>query len=258
MLPNREGRFQALISDVAVIENGKPPKCCVALTYNIVTERTADGWTDVEKEGMSIVGYHYIEKSDGSINDYTVNNFKDVFMWDGKNLDHLLTLKGERSGEGAQVQITLAWEEYEGKRRLRVQFLNKSDAEGGQVKHDPDAMKRAQSRLGSKLRALSGGSSVPATKAAAPAASTPPQVSAPVVTTPAPQEGFPWESSSADACWSEFTKKFSTLPTAIQGKGWNELIQRVHVGCTDINTLTPEQWGEVWAEMNKPGFKIAV
>lgn len=248
MLPNREGRFKAVIADVAITENGKPPKCCVAFTFNLVNEKTADGWTDIEREGMSIVGYFYIEKNDGSINEYTINNFKEVLLWDGKSIEHLTTVKE------AEVQVELVWEDYEGKRRLRVKYMNSADAEGGQVKHDPDAMKRAQSRLGSKLRALSGGSAVPATKPA-PAPSTPPQVSAPVST---PQEGFPWESSSADACWSDFTKKFPNLPQASLGKGWNDLIQRAHPGCTDINTLTPEQWGEVWAEMNKPDFKVAV
>lgn len=245
MLPNREGRFKAVIADVAITENGKPPKCCVAFTFNLVNEKTADGWVDVEREGMSIVGYFYIEKNDGSINEYTINNFKEVLLWDGKSIEHLTTVKE------AEVQVELAWEEYQGKRSIRVKYMNSADAEGGQVKHDPDAMKRAQSRLGSKLRALSGGTSVPAAKPA-------PTTSVPPASSPAPQEGFPWESSSADACWSEFTKKFSTLPQAIQGKGWNYLIQRVHPGCTDINTLTPEQWGEVWAEMNKPDFKVAV
>lgn len=252
MLPNREGRFRAVIADVGITESGKPPKCCVVFTFNLVSEHTADGWTDCESEGMSIPGYFYIEKSDGSINEYTVNNFKEVLLWDGKKIGHLTTVKG------AEVQVSLQWEEYQGKRSIRVKYMNSADAEGGAVKHDPEAVKRAEARLGSKLRALSGGAPVAATKpaqtASTPAPSTPPQVSAPATA----DGGFPWESSSADACWSEFEKKFSTLPQAVKGKGWNDLIQRTHPGCTDINTLSPEQWGEVWAEMNKPDFRVAV
>lgn len=243
MLPNRDGRFLATIAEVGINESGKPPKLCVVLTFNLSQEKTADGWKNIESEGMSIPGYFYLEKNDGSLNDKTIDNFKEVLMWDGKTIEKLTQAKE------ALVQVTLGWDEYEGKRRIRVQWLNKSDSEPG-VKHDPDAVKRAQSRLGAKLRAYSGGSAVPATTPPA----TPPQVAAPA----ASSDGFPWEASSADACWSEFTKKFPNLPQAAIGKGWNDLIQRTHPGCADINTLTPEQWGEVWAEMNKPDFKAAV
>lgn len=243
MLPNREGRFRAVIEDVGISESGKPPKLCVALGFSLTSELTAQGWRDVTAENMAITGYFYLELNDGSINTFTVDQFKSALRWSGRDIQHLITAKG------IELQITLQNETYEGKTRLRVKYLNPFDYEGGGVKHDEDAMKRAQNRLGAKLRALSGGTSVPTVKV------TPP----PTVKTPEPS-GFPWENreSTADECWSKLQSLYPTLPTEKQGAAWSALIASVLPGVTDISFVTPEQWGAVLNELERPDFKAVV
>lgn len=244
MLPNREGRFRATIDDVGISESGKPPKLCVAFQFGLTSELTADGWRDVTSEHMAITGYFYLELNDGSINKITVDQFKTALLWSGRDIQHLTTVKG------AEVQITIQNETYEGKTRLKVKYLNPFDYEGGVIKHDEDALKRAQNRLGAKLRALSGGTSVPAVK------STPPAT----VKKSTEPSGFPWENrtSTADECWQKLQSMYSDLSAEQHGSMWTNLITEFFPGIEDISVIKPAQWGAVLNKLEEPGFRAAV
>jgi len=87
------------------------------------------------------------------------------------------------------------FEEYEGKLRYKVGFINPYDYEGGGgvVRSDAQGVKKLQSRLGTKLRALSGGSNVAPPKPAAPAPPAPPAAPAAVT------EAQAWEMFYAKA-----------------------------------------------------------
>ena len=242
MQATREGRFKAVIGDVGISE--KNSMCSVAMRFELVSELTADGWQDIESEKMSILGYFYLTTKDGSLNDFVIRNFKEVLMWNGRDIEHI------RTARGAEVQVTLVKEEYNGKVSLKVKYMNSADYEGG-VSHDDSAVKKFQAALGAKLRANAGGTSAPAVNK--------PKTAPPPVAPPA-ASGFPWENaeSNIDAVWSRFVEKFPNLPAESQGRGWTDLVNRVLPGTTDANALTPRQWGTVLAELESPDFKAAV
>lgn len=255
MLPNREGRFLAVIQDVGISETGNPPKCTVAITFNLTQERRGDAWASVENEAMSISGYFYLETNSGGLNEFTVKTFREALAWDGRNIEHLTTVAG------AEVQLTLAFEEYQGKSRIKVKYLNSATWEGGAVAHDADAMKRAQSRLGSKLRALPGGTPAPAVKPKVAAPPTAARVAPPPPTTnPKADSGFPWENreSTVDDCWARLCEMYPTIPAEKQGAAWTALIADVLPGVTDTSVVTSSQWGQVMNELERPGFRAAV
>lgn len=251
MQATREGRFKAVIGDVGISE--KNSMCSIAMRFDLVSELTADGWRDIESEKMSILGYFYLTTKDGSLNEFVIKNFREVLMWNGRDIEHI------RTARGAEVQVTLAKEEYNGKVSLKVKYMNSADYEGG-VSHDESAVKKFQSQLGAKLRANAGGTSAPAVnKAAESKPADKPKNTPPPVAPPA-ASGFPWENteSDIDTVWARFVEKFPNLPAESQGRGWTDLINRVLPGTTDANTLTPRQWGMVLAELESADFKAAV
>lgn len=245
MLPNRDGRFRAVIEDLGISDTGQPPKCTVAITFLLTQEYKDGAWREVESEAMTITGYFYLETNDGQLNDFTVKTFREALLWDARNIDHLTTAKG------AEVQVTLAFEEYKGQRKLKVKYLNNAVWEGGSVAHDADAMKRAQNRLGSKLRAAAGGTPVATVKTPAP---KPPSI------TPPPQSGFPWENreSNVDECWLKLCSMYLDLPAEKQGAAWSRLIADVLPGVSDVAVVTPLQWGQVMNELERPDFRAIV
>lgn len=239
-LPTKGGRYRAIVSDVGINESGNPPKCCVAMTFTITNERTPENvWRDNSSENLSITGYFYIEKNDGSLNEFTIKNLKDTLKWDGRDLNHLLTAKG------AEVQITCDYEEYQGQRKMKMQFLNPADWEGGGVTHDATALTRAQNRLGSKLRANAGGTSVPA------------------VTPPPPTDDCPFDvpgenenrESTANEAWAKLQERFPSLPSEKQGATWTKVLNDVLPGISDISAVTPRQWGQVIEAIESPDFR---
>jgi len=148
MQATREGRFKAVIGDVGISE--KNSMCSIAMRFDLVSELTADGWQDVESEKMSILGYFYLTTKDGNLNEFVIKNFREVLMWNGRDIEHI------RTARGAEVQVTLAKEEYNGKVSLKVKYMNSADYEGG-VSHDEGAVKKFQAALGAKLRLIQDG-----------------------------------------------------------------------------------------------------
>lgn len=239
MLPTREGRYRAEIAEVGISE--KNNKCQVALRFKLLAEFTADGWAPRESENLEIIGYFFLTKEDGSLNNFTVKNFKEVLMWNGVKIAHILTAKE------ATVQVTLAHDEYNGQTRMKVKYMNPFDWDGAGVTNDTSAIDKFERALGSKLRANAGGTSVPAIK------STPP----PIKNAEA-ESGFPFENSTEDEVWGRLVAKFPDLPAESQGTMWTDVLNRVFPGITDTKALTPRQWGMVMEEIEKPDFKAAV
>jgi len=109
--------------------------------------------------------------------------------------------------------LKLAFEEYNGKTRLKVQYLNPygSTGAGGVTKAEGAAKTAIRNRLGSKLRALAGPAQpaqakppaspkLPPAKPKAPPTSAPPSVPA---STPKPQANG---EATMEQAWEEFVK----------------------------------------------------
>jgi hypothetical protein len=190
MLINREGRFRGRITEAGVGETGKSQLC--TWTANIVATEEWNGseWVDCTDERLTITNYSYLERKDGNLNEIQINALKAALGWDGKDIDYL-----QQCEKFPMIQFTVKGEEYEGKLRYKVGFINPYDYEGGGgvVRSDAQGVKKLQSRLGTKLRALSGGSNVAPPKPAAPAPPAPPAAPAAVT------EAQAWEMFYAKA-----------------------------------------------------------
>jgi len=237
MLANREGRFRARVADRGVNATGPNKLCTVILRFQLVEEYRNGEWHDVTGEDLEIAGYFYVERKDGGLNDFIIDTLKQAFGWPG--LDPFWF---EDEADLAAVQITLDWDEYEGKKRLRVRYLNPHDAEpSAGVSHaDANGRRALTARLGCKLRAYSGGAPAPAPKPTG--APKPP----PKPTRPTDPEG----TATLDATWTLFAEwaKKAEADEARLHEEWFAAIKAV-CGHEDAERVTPEQWAEIQSKV---------
>lgn len=244
MLPNREGRFKANILEHGVAETGPNKLATFICKFGLLAELANTEWVPFAPEdvGMEITGYFYLEKKDGSINTITVDSLKAAFGWDGRdplwlqdsNFSHLT------------VQVKLEFELFDGKTRLKVRYVDAEDASPAGVQKADDATRQNLSmRLGSKLRALAGGTPVqspkPAGRPTAPAAAP----KAPPSSPPASPSTKPVTMQQA---WEAFMKEcppgWSDGETETE---WFRVLENMFPG-KHVSTFTTAQWKQVLEE----------
>lgn len=214
----QEGQFMANVAGIVVNETGpnKLVAACIAF----------------ETEHGDITETFFIEKKDGTLNEFQVDALKKSLEWDGRDLFEL------ESCVGRTVRITTAEEEYDGKRRMRVKWINHPDDQGGHVaKADPDTRKRLNNKLASKLRALSGGTTV-----------KPPVKTPPTAASPAPTAS----TSTQDECWTQFCEwaQAKSLDEDGAQAEWFAVLDKAGVP----EPKTPADWGKVKAVLEECPF----
>lgn len=226
MLPNREGLFHAYPVNIGVDETGPNNLLTCIINFQIFEELTGGEWKGCEDESLDITGYFYLEKRDGSLNTVTVDALKAALGWDGRDP---FWLQDTDLSEHA-VQVRLGYEEYDGKTRLKVQFLNPYGSSGGTVSKGDDAVRKSvNARLGAKFRATAG---MPPTRPAPPKA--PPKK-------PAPQ-------ATMDDAWAVFTKACKEdRPQEEVESEWFRILEVLFPG-KDVENLTPTDWAVMIAE----------
>ena len=240
MHADREGRFRARVMDVGVNATGPNKLCTVVLRFALTEEYAGGEWRNIESENLDAVAYCYIEKRDGGLNDFQIEALKEAFGWPG--IDPFWF---DEQKELPPVQITLESEEYQGKSKIRVQFINSHDSEPGGITHADDDTRRAMlARLGHKLRAHSGGKPAPAPKPTGAPKPPPKPAAAPV----APDKPAPAAkpTSTMEAVWALFSRWAETKGVNQDelNKTWFAAIKEV-CGHEDAEKVTPEQWHEV-------------
>lgn len=152
MFVQSEGIYRAYPAAWAV-EQVKSGAVQLAVQFSITDVKEKGEWVVMEQP-EEITGYFYIVKKDGTLNDRQIQSIKDALGWDGVSFANLAS--GDWSG--TQVQITVGSEVYEGKKRLKVQWLNHRDYEGGGGvgQTDPQIVSSLDTRFGSALRATAG------------------------------------------------------------------------------------------------------
>lgn len=223
-----EGRYKARIGDHGL---GSSKSGLVEFDCEYILFQFLDGneWVDCEEE--RITGYHYLEKSGGALNDFTINALKDALGWDGRDIIWLQDADLTQT----VVSVTLGMEEYNGKSRMKVQFVNPENFNGGRVSRaDANELKSLQSRLGSKLRALSGGTPTPTPKPATQSPKPPPARK--TVAKPTATEEQAWEHflSQVPQNWTEDQAN----------KEWYRILEDLVVG-KKPDAFTSEDWGVV-------------
>ncbi|HET6441299.1 MAG TPA: hypothetical protein VFH53_02895, partial [Phycisphaerae bacterium] len=141
------------------------------------------------------------------------------------------------------VQVKLGWEQYNGSTTLKVQFLNPYGSTGRGVSRADNATRRnITNRLGSKLRASSGGTPSPAPKPAGrPSSPGPAPQKAAVATSPAAEPS----TATMDEAWSTFCAAYEQAgpegAPADREQQWFSAVSQLFPG-KQPDELTPAQW----------------
>lgn len=223
MHPNRAGRFKASIIEQGVSEYGENKLTTFAAKLRLIQEKSGDQWIPVP-EDFEITWYSYLEKKDGSLNTFAIDNLKRLFGWDGRNPFWL----EDTDLSSIIVQAMLDYETFDGKTRLKVKFVDDENATGGAIAKADEATRRAiNNRLGAKLRANAGGSPAPA----------PMPSNKPMPVSPAPKKTT--VTSMLDA-WPAFLKM---LPEGFENAEaeWHRVIEKLFPGKTQ-DDLTGGEW----------------
>lgn len=203
-------------------ENGPNRLATFTASFRLVEEVGSDQPVVGDQQ---IVGYFYIEKRNGSPNTTTIDQIKNALGWDGSDLRWL----ANQNFAGTRVQLTLGWEEWDNRNRLKIKWMDHENfSPMPPVEKADDATLRAMNaRLGSKLRANMG---------RAPASgSKPPTAAAPV--------SVAGVCGTQDKAWDKFAElgKNHNITKEPLEKMWFEAIAKVAPD-TDTADITPEQW----------------
>lgn len=229
MLPNREGRFKAIIVEYGVSETGQNHLATWTAKFRLLEELANGEWLACDAEGFEITGYFYLEKKDGTLNTTTIDALKAALGWDGRDPFWL------QDADLTQtiVQLKLAYEEYNGQIRIKVKFIDAENATPNDVPKADDAGRRSiNTRLGAKFRANAGGAPAPAPKPPAGSRPTPPK--------PAPTS--PTKGLTMQEAWDAFVK--ACPPNSDQKQiesEWFRLLGEMFPG-QQPEELTPQEW----------------
>lgn len=144
-----------------VVEYGAVPakeSQAVAIALKFVVDEALDPktqqWTDWrEFEPQEIDYYGYVVKKNGELNDTTIDQIMVSLGWSGSfadfETDNLKLIP---------CQFKVDAEEYEGKTRLKVNWLNPWDYAGGGIQNKADTGKlhELDTKFGARLRAKAG------------------------------------------------------------------------------------------------------
>jgi len=150
------------------------------------------------------------------------------------------------------VQVKLAFEEYEGKQNLKVQFLNPYGSQrGGVAKADDGLRRNVGNRLGSKFRALAGGTPANPPKPVGSPGASPPAVRAKQAVTQSAQAAAPAQPPAAEiptatmeVAWQAFVKEYTSRPGGNDedcNKQWFAILSELFPG-KQPDQLTPVEW----------------
>jgi hypothetical protein len=257
MLPNREGLFNAYPVDIGIDETGPNNLATCIIRFKLYEELQPSGeWADCLTDNFDITGYFYLEKRDGSLNTVTIDALKNALGWDGRDPFRLQEVDLSQRA----VQVKLAFEEYGGKTRLKVQYLNPfgSTGGGGVTKADDATRKSITNRLGPKFRATAGPAQAPATpakpgatpklppaKPKAQPATPPPPAPKPEPAPAQPETPADPQAVTMEEAWAEFCAAYEKLgpngsPEDRQQQ-WFAILAKLFPG-RQPRELSPQEW----------------
>lgn len=243
MLPDRDGLYHAYPANIGIDETGANELATCIINFHLFEELIQGQWVDRASENLDITGYFYLEKRDGTLNTAAIDSLKAALGWDGRDPFWLQ----ETDLAEHPVQVKLGYEEYDGKTRLKVRFLNPYGAApgGGVSKADAAARKAISTRLGSKLRALAGGAPAQAPK---PSGRPAPKSKAPA----APAQPSASSECTLQEAWAAFCDAYDKAgpqegTAQDRERQWFEILQQLFPG-RDVDSLKPVDWAVARAE----------
>lgn len=122
---DRPGIFRATITDYS-LDEAKSGAVALACKFDLYQKLEANGeWRDWNYD-QHIYGNTWLIKKDGTLNDKAQQAFMKASGWDGE-LESIL----DKSFHPWPVQIDVREEDYQGKTKFVVAFVNHHDDEGG-------------------------------------------------------------------------------------------------------------------------------
>lgn len=160
---NRVGKFCALIVAAEVRKSSTSSAISVAKEMKLLYEQNpVDGsWLDIRNDGVTAIADTYVVGASGNVLERGVKTLVDVLGW---------TMDLESVGVswpnqpdptlGYHCQVEVEAEDYQGKTRYKVAWINPADGSGGAGKIagalDVNAKRALQSQFGHLFRAVAG------------------------------------------------------------------------------------------------------
>lgn len=184
-------------------------------------------WIDVTADDLSITGYFFLMKSDGSPNTRTIENLRAAMGWDGRSLATL----NDSDWSSTEVQLTIEKEDYQGKARVKVKWINPRDSVPGAnvTKADPQVIQSLDQKYGAILRAA-----------------TPAAINGKPKTGAAPAQSDPKRQA-----WDYFKTQHPGLHADALAEAWKSELMEVFQG-QDPKTLMPDSWVAFLKALKQP------
>lgn len=239
---DRAGRFRGLALGWTIQESQELKLPMFLLNWAIeeyLNPQTAQ-WEDWRAFDMRIMSRSVLFKKDGTVNEKNRADLMDVFPWDG------LSMASLNDGDWSEVraQLTIEAEEYQGKTRFVVQWVNPFDWEGFSLeKTEPKEVAGIASRWDMKLRAVAGpqkpkAAAVPVAATTAAAAKKP--AGGPPVRTDAKLQAALAIQTAKDAAWRHVLDG-SKNNEELAMKNWESILMTMYPGKAD-DALTAADW----------------
>lgn len=163
--PDRDGRFRAYPTEWGVDETGDSKLatfiCRWSLTEWLGSEVGPDGkqspkWYPYDSMQAEIVSYTYLEKKgNAGPNEIGISQLVKALGWNGYDFEALANTDWSQTC----CQLAIENDTYQGKTKLKVQWIDHWDAEGtgvsGVRKGSAATISKMSERLGAQLRAMS-------------------------------------------------------------------------------------------------------
>ncbi len=224
-LPSQAGRYIARPRKWAVAPTGPNKISTFVCEFDLLNVQDGEEWPDIAPEALEITGYFYILKKDGQPNDFTIDSLEAALGWDGCDLDAL----NKTDWSQKEVQLTINEEEYQGKKKMKVGFINARDWAGGGIEQDPQYVQSLAQKYGAVLRARKGVTAKPTTT---------------------PQKRSP-SAGPREAAWEAFKAAHPSLDTAKRAAAWKEDLAKMFPG-KKSEELTAQDWTKAVETFKNP------
>lgn len=148
MMLQYEGIYKARPLSWGLKPSERSKSQAVAIEFLITARFDSGNWEDLTQyEDQTITGFFYIVKKDGTVNTTQMRALAESLGWDGNPQDLL------NSPPDVVCQVTVKNEEFDGKTRLKVQWINHESYTPGVQTAGADEVNAFGTQFGSLLRA---------------------------------------------------------------------------------------------------------
>jgi hypothetical protein len=232
-MPTQAGRYIARPLDYTVEESGSNKTLAFICSFELLYFQINGEWTPLND--MQMTGYFYLFQKDGNPNERQIKSLRDALGWDGRSIAGL----ANGAWSGVEVQLAIGSEEYQGKQKLKIQYINPRDYAPGHIEKNPETVKALASKYDMQLRALAG---------TAPATGSMPPVRPPV-NNPAMVEAL--ARAARKAAWDAFNAKYPDVDKDSLTEDWRAQLKFIHPG-KESAAFGVKEWKQVQDAIERP------